>query len=106
MIILQDNGHINYKVILQAVHFISNTQNSDRICEVLLNIMNWLLDLDIIERPRDNQPKTPVTPASDGDHMSETEEKEESPSQTSIGTENDGQGDTTAHGLAMDSILK
>ncbi|XP_021380201.1 protein unc-80 homolog isoform X3 [Mizuhopecten yessoensis] len=103
---IQDNGHINYKVILQAVHFISNTQTSDRICEVLLNVMNWLLDLDIIEQPRDSQPKTPTTPASEGDRPQEAEEKEGSPSQARTCTETEGQGgDSTAHSLAMDTLL-
>ncbi|GFR73729.1 Unc-80-like protein [Elysia marginata] len=50
---IQDNGHIQYKVVLRALHFVAMNEHSPRICEVLLNMLNCLLDLDIIETRKD-----------------------------------------------------
>ncbi|KAH9525120.1 Protein unc-80 [Bulinus truncatus] len=46
---IQSNGHINYKVVLRALHFVAMNEHTPRICEVLLNLLNCLLDLEIIE---------------------------------------------------------
>ena len=35
--------------LFQAIHFVTKNQSGDRICEVALNILNCLLDLDIVE---------------------------------------------------------
>ena len=45
---IQQNGELNYRVILQAVHSIAMRPTSSRICAVLLNIMSCLLDLRVI----------------------------------------------------------
>ncbi|KAK3087178.1 hypothetical protein FSP39_002695 [Pinctada imbricata] len=100
---IQNNGHLNYKVILQAVHFISVNQATERICEVLLNIMNCLLDLDIFERRRETEgtatpAPTPETPDSQGKRESVSE-------QPQTADTSDSSKEITAHTLAMDSLF-
>ena len=93
-----DNGHLNYKVVLRAVHFISINQRSQRICEVLLNILNCLLDLDIIERKSDmpqSSKQGEKTP------QSNVKEEKKTPSKCDL-----AMGKVTAHSLAMDSLLR
>ena len=55
---IQENGHINYKVVLRALHFVAMNEHSPRICKVLLNLLNCLIDLDIIERKETPKPTT------------------------------------------------
>ncbi|KAJ8299881.1 hypothetical protein KUTeg_021400 [Tegillarca granosa] len=110
---IQDNGHLNYKVILRAVHFIAMNQRNQKICEVLLNIITCLLDLDIIERKTPAQPesaKKPSSPDTAEPSPSEPVNKPSTPENTpassspgdSIGK---NKGEVTAHGLAMESLL-
>ena len=47
---IQSNGQLNYFVVLQAVHAISKRNASSRVCGVLLNTLNCLMDLHIIEK--------------------------------------------------------
>ncbi|XP_061164273.1 protein unc-80 homolog isoform X1 [Saccostrea echinata] len=89
---IQDNGHLNYKVILQAIHFNALNQATPRVCEVLLNIINCLLDLDIVERKQDV--KVPDSPES-----KKTEED------STKSTTSDSSQEQSAHGLAMDSLF-
>lgn len=90
---IQDNGHLNYKVILQAIHFIALNQATPRVCEVLLNIINCLLDLDIMERKQDvKPPESPENKKTEGD--------------SSRSTNSDSAQEQTAHGLAMDSLFR
>ena len=97
---IQENGHINYMVVLQAVHFVAMNNHVPRICEVLLNVLNCLLDLDILETPskeelREGTPPVPPSPASQ-------EEKSIERSRSGDGTKKD----ISAHSLAMDSIFR
>ncbi|KAK6194683.1 hypothetical protein SNE40_000272 [Patella caerulea] len=92
---IQDNGHINYKVVLRAVHFIALSERSPSICEVLLNILNCLLDLDIIETNHPVSPQSVTTPES-----AETPQSDKSPILEST------KGNVTAHSLAMDSLFR
>ncbi|KAL5013018.1 hypothetical protein ScPMuIL_011569 [Solemya velum] len=91
---IQENGHINYKVVLRAVHFIAMNQRSEHICEVLLNILNCLLDLDIVEHKKDNKTSRPSSTSS------EKKEEKSTVKETKI----PGNDDITAHGLAMESL--
>ncbi|CAG5120058.1 unnamed protein product, partial [Candidula unifasciata] len=61
---IQENGHINYKVVLRAIHFVAMKEHAPRICEVLMNLLNCLLDLDIIESTDIMTPSTAGTPVS------------------------------------------
>lgn len=61
---IQENGHINYKVVLRAIHFVAMKEHAPRICEVLMNLLNCLLDLDIIESRDIMTPSTAGTPVS------------------------------------------
>ncbi|XP_071097692.1 protein unc-80 homolog [Haliotis cracherodii] len=94
---IQDNGHINYKVVLRAVHFVAMNERSPRICEVLLNILNCLLDLDIIET-KSSPPRSPATP--------DSQDTTDKPPPVEKPTESDGDKDITAHSLAMDSLFR
>lgn len=94
---IQDNGHINYKVVLRAVHFIAMNQRSEHICEVLLNILNCLLDLDIVEH-KSHKPNRPSSTSSD-------KKEEKSPSRDT-GIKSTLNDDITAHGLAMESLTR
>lgn len=47
---IQANGQMNYLVILQAAYAVSIRECSSRLCGVLLNILNCLLDLEVIEK--------------------------------------------------------
>lgn len=89
---IQDNGHLNYKVVLRAVHFISINQRSQRVCEVLLNIINCLLDLDIMERKSD-------MPQNKAEESSGKTSEKKTPPKSDLGK-------ATAHGLAMDSLVR
>jgi hypothetical protein len=89
----QDNGHLNYKVILQAIHFIALNQATPKVCEVLLNVINCLLDLEVIERKQDVKP-------------SETTENKKNEGDSAQSTASDVPQEQTAHGLAMDSLLR
>ena len=94
---VQDNGHINYKVVLRAVHFVSMNERSPRICEVLLNILNCLLDLDIIESNRASTPlKPPITQENHDSSAAKT-------THNGIGKDSE---EITAHSIAMDSLFK
>ena len=96
---IQDNGHLNYMVVLRAVHFVAMNNHVPRISEVLLNVLNCLLDLDIIETPSkgDSREGTPSAAASQG-----TAEKGGDTSQS----RDSGKNDITAHSLAMDSLFR
>ncbi|XP_048774238.1 protein unc-80 homolog isoform X3 [Ostrea edulis] len=88
----QDNGHLNYKVILQAIHFIALNQATPKVCEVLLNVINCLLDLEVIERKQDvKPPESPENKKNEGD--------------STQSTASDLSQEQTAHSLAMDSLL-
>eukprot|EP00105_Crassostrea_gigas_P024973 XP_011445404.1 PREDICTED: protein unc-80 homolog isoform X2 [Crassostrea gigas] len=89
---IQKNGHLNYKVILQAIHFIALNQATPRVCEVLLNIINCLLDLDIVERKQDVK-------------LTESPENKKADEGSSRSTTSDSAQEQTAHGLAMDSLF-
>ncbi|XP_052063828.1 protein unc-80 homolog [Mytilus californianus] len=91
---IQDNGQLNYKIVLRAVHFISTNQRSQRVAEVLLNIINCLLDLDIIERKSDIRSKPGET------NLPNPKEETKTPSKCDL-----AMGKVTAHGLAMDSLI-
>lgn len=90
---IQKNGHLNYKVILQAIHFIALNQATPRVCEVLLNIINCLLDLDIVERKQDVK-------------LTESPENKKADEGSSRSTTSDSAQEQTAHGLAMDSLFR
>ena len=45
---IQQNGQLNYDVILQAIHNISRQHCSPRVCGITLNIINCFLDLGVI----------------------------------------------------------
>ncbi|KAL8568215.1 hypothetical protein ACOMHN_027738 [Nucella lapillus] len=97
---IQDNGHINYMVVLQAVHFVAMNNHVPRICEVLLNVLNCLLDLEIIESPdnresRETSPSLAPSPSSPGGKGGDQSHRGE-------GRKND----ITAHSLAMDSLFR
>lgn len=94
---IQENGHLNYKVVLRAVHFISINQRSQRICEVLLNILNCLLDLDIIERKSD----MPSSKQGEKTPTSTVQEEKKTPSKCDL-----AMGKVTAHSLTMDSLVR
>jgi len=82
-------GFLYYK----AVHFVTKNQGGKEICEVALNIIAILLDLDIIERKKDKD-KSP----------SESSEKK-SEDEQSVTTDN-GKAEITAFELAMDSLIR
>ena len=74
---------------MQAVHFVAKNQGGEKICEVLLNLINCLLDLDIIERKGDTEKKT--------------EEKQKEAEQDGSGSKKESM---TSFSLAMDSIVR
>ncbi|CAH1781833.1 unnamed protein product [Owenia fusiformis] len=47
---IQQNGQLNYKVILKSLHAVSSGELSARVCAVVLNILNCLMDLEVIEK--------------------------------------------------------
>ena len=51
--IQQSTGEMNYHVVLQAVHAVARRRgrgtNSARLCSVLINILNCLMDLQVID---------------------------------------------------------
>ena len=86
----------------------AKNQGGEKICEVLLNLINCLLDLDIIERKTDTEKKT-----EDTDKKVETPDGSASTCKTPDGNgsktiEGSGskKGDMTSFGLAMDSIVR
>ncbi|XP_052242651.1 protein unc-80 homolog isoform X2 [Dreissena polymorpha] len=87
---IQKNGHLNYKLILQAIHFVTKNQSGDNICEVALNILSCLLDLGIIEHKQDADKST-------------TNEKLPE-DQQSVSTDT-GKNEIKAFNLAMDSLI-
>ncbi|KAL3872189.1 hypothetical protein ACJMK2_040132 [Sinanodonta woodiana] len=88
---IQKNGHLNYKVILQAVHFIAVNERNFNFCEVLLNILNCLMDIGIIEK------KSGTAEELGGDKkVAGAKEVEE---------ETDGGKEVNAFSLAMDSLI-
>lgn len=59
----QENGHLNFSVIVKALHTIVTKETSARVCDVALNIIDTLLEFSVIkkgERPSPQQPKIPV----------------------------------------------
>lgn len=77
----------------QAIHFVTKNQRGKEICEVALNILTCLLDLNIIERKKD----------SDKGPSESTEKKSED--EQSVTTDN-GKAEITAFDLAMDSLIR
>ncbi|XP_074657337.1 protein unc-80 homolog [Tubulanus polymorphus] len=49
---IQQNGHINYQVVLKAVHAVTMGRVTARVSETMLNILHVLLDLDVIEKTK------------------------------------------------------
>lgn len=90
---IQANGHLNYKVILKAVHFVSINQRSPRVCEVLLNILNCLLDLEILKPPK--KPKRSTKKKKNANESNNEKSGTNKPSQH-----------ITTHNLALDSMLR
>ncbi|XP_036354476.1 protein unc-80 homolog isoform X2 [Octopus sinensis] len=93
---IQDNGQFNYGIILKAVHFVSMNEHSPRICEVLLNILNSLLDLDIIDMKRSESEasKSDSTGVID-ENAKKSEDKKET-----------NKNEETTYCIAMDSIVR
>jgi hypothetical protein len=86
---------LTLQVVLRAVHFISMNEGSPRICEVLLNIINCLLDLDIIEM-KAAAAATPVVNKGDNSDSSGSGKSSIGPSES----------DVTAHALAMECLTR
>ncbi|XP_076436361.1 protein unc-80 homolog isoform X3 [Babylonia areolata] len=104
---IQDNGHINYMVVLQALHFVAMNSHVPRICEVLLNVLNCLLDLDIIETPDkggggDSRETSPSLAPSPGSPAGEKGREQSQGQRGGDGRKND----ISAHSLAMDSLFR
>lgn len=71
----------------------AKNQGGERICEVALNILNCLFDLDVVEKKRTNATVSAETP----------EKKAED--EQSVTTDS-GKGEITAFDLAMDSLIR
>ncbi|XP_052808844.1 protein unc-80-like isoform X2 [Mya arenaria] len=97
---IQKNGCLNYKVILQAIHYVTKNHTSEKICEVGLNILNCLLDLDIVEKKVEEE--GPGGGASAGAGAAATDDKKDD--NQSVSTDM-GKTEITAFGLAMDSLI-
>ena len=83
---------IPFIFIEQAVHFVSKNHEGEKICEVLLNLINCLLDLDIVERQSDTDKM-----------MDDVKTGEDNAEQ--LPTEN-GKSEMSAYDLAMDSLIR
>ncbi|KAK7491630.1 hypothetical protein BaRGS_00017083 [Batillaria attramentaria] len=103
---IQDNGHINYMVVLQAVHFVAMNNHVPRISEVLLNVLNCLLDLDIIETQTktDSEGARVLTDQSPSSTDEKTGTKTSEPDESKAA--NGRKSGITAHSLAMDSVFR
>ena len=104
---IQENGHLNYDVILQAVHYISSKECSSRVSSVILNILNCLLDLEVIEKKEPVQKqKESEESCKDGKEPVEKDvekKKEEPPPHPFVSSLDDK---PTAYQVAMESIIK
>ena len=47
---IQDNGHLNYTIILKALHSLVNSHSSIRVCEAVMNNMACLFDMGIFDK--------------------------------------------------------
>ncbi|XP_055887561.1 protein unc-80 homolog isoform X2 [Biomphalaria glabrata] len=110
---IQSNGHINYKVVLRALHFVAMKEHTPRICEVLLNLLNCLLDLDIIETKSFSlssetlsakvSTSGPNSSAGTPEGMDAMHSGKQSPNTEGMTKTKD---EITAHSLAMDSLFR
>lgn len=98
---IQDNGHINYMVVLRAVHFVAMNNHVPRINEVLLNVLNCLLDLDIIETPTKGDSREGTPPATPGSAVPGDKKAGDS-----CPNRDGGKNGITGHSLAMDSLFR
>ena len=96
---IQENGHINYMVVLRAVHFVSMKTRVPRINEALLNILICLFDMGLIEEHCVKETK--------GDDIFSKSHESISESQQAAGRYVDSSiGVPTAHNLALDSVFR
>lgn len=95
---IQPNGQFNYNIILKAVHFVSMNEHTPRICEVLLNILNCLLDLNVIDMKKQEPAinNLPLNPPEANDSSADAPKPKK---EVKI-------DDATTYCIAMDSIVR
>nr|XP_054770882.1 protein unc-80 homolog [Lytechinus pictus] len=99
---IQENGHLNFSVIVKALHTIVTKETSARVCDVALNIIDTLLEFSVIkkgERSSPQQPKIPVIKV-EGEKV-KTGVKDGDAEAAAKGME-----DMTVHNLVMQTLIQ
>ncbi len=112
---IQSNGQLNYHVILQACHGTANRECSARVCGVLLNVLNCLLDIGIIDK-YEKPTKSKDQESEDGKeylHRKKSIKSDKSEESKQKTTQDHGHGNhghseekRTAHNKAMDTVTR
>ena len=101
----QSDGQMNYQVILQAVMEVSNQDCTPRVCGVILNLLNCLLDIGIIEKHRH-----PDTKKSEGrgnqEEQKQTEGKTNGKDEKKAEEKSKKTQKRTCHSIAMKTVMR
>ncbi len=109
---IQNDGQINFQVILQGIHSVSSRKCTPRVCGVILNILNCLLDLDIIEKKdakpseRDAAIKELSAKHKKGKNKDKENKTEEKKKEKEGEKENGKKEKPSSHSVAMETTVR
>ncbi|XP_025991098.1 protein unc-80 homolog isoform X11 [Solenopsis invicta] len=105
-------GDIDLQVVLKAIHFVAlrdNTTCTPRVCEIMLNLMELLMDMGVMKHClREEAIGSNAGSGTGIDNKSETGKKQDSPTELHQEPRYDSNGKDkpTAHNLLMNCVIR
>lgn len=97
---IQENGHMNFSVIIKALHTIISTETSARVCDVALNIIDTLLEFSVVQKgAKPTESKVPVIKV-EGEKVKRGSKEGDSDISTR------GLEEMTVHNLVLETLLQ
>ncbi|XP_071839173.1 protein unc-80 homolog isoform X3 [Apostichopus japonicus] len=97
---IQENGHMNFSVIIKALHTIISTETSGRVCDVALNIIDTLLEFSVVQKgAKPTESKVPVIKV-EGEKVKRGSKEGESDISTK------GLEEMSTHNLVLETLLQ
>ncbi|XP_020299995.1 protein unc-80 homolog isoform X4 [Pseudomyrmex gracilis] len=102
-------GDVDLQVVLKAIHFIAlrdNTTCTPRVCEVILNLMELLMDMGVMKHCLREEAGSNAGSGTGIDNKSETGKKQDSPTNQDRRHDSIEKGKPTAHNLLMNCVVR
>ncbi|KAJ8031313.1 Protein unc-80-like [Holothuria leucospilota] len=97
---IQENGHMNFSVIIKALHTIISTETSARVCDVALNIIDTLLEFSVVQKgAKPSESKVPIIKV-EGEKVKGGSKEGDSDISTK------GLEEMTVHNLVLETLLQ